>query len=138
MLKPARPVLILAILFLASLGANVYLYRELRAIRENPQKVAQEEDKALVARVRQLMVLPEDEEPTVATVRDPERLKDQPFFTKAKLGDKVLIYTKEKRAILFDPVSNRIVEVAPVNIGSGGDARPSTEPRAPANVNASG
>lgn len=33
-----------------------------------------------------------------------------------KNGDKVLIYVKAKKAILYDPAKNIIVDVAPVNI----------------------
>ena len=64
-----------------------------------------------------MIVLPEDEIPTVATVSDPEKLKEQPFFSDAKKGDKVLIYANAKKAILYDPMANKIVTVAPINIG---------------------
>ena len=92
--------------------------QELAAVKENPQQLAQEEATAVVERVGKLIVLPEGEQPTVATVTDPERLRDQPFFAKAKRGDKVLIYTNAKKAILYDPVGNKIVEAAPLNIGN--------------------
>jgi hypothetical protein len=91
---------------------------QLQALKANPQKASQDEVKTLVARVGQLIVLPTDEEPTVATVADPEKLKDQTFFAQAKKGYRVLIYTKARKAILYDPVANRIIEVAPVNIGN--------------------
>ncbi|TSC76185.1 MAG: hypothetical protein G01um101431_806 [Parcubacteria group bacterium Gr01-1014_31] len=99
------------------------LQAELADVRQNPGKAAREETVSLLQRVGKLMVLPEGEEPTVATVNDPERLKAQPFFAKAKQGDKVLIYTNAKKAILYDPVANLIVEVAPVSFGQEGAAQ---------------
>ena len=68
-------------------------------------------------RVGKLIVLPEGEQPTVATVSDAESLREQPFFAQAKNGYKVLIYTNARKAILYDPLSNKIVDVAPLNIG---------------------
>lgn len=112
---------ILTILVLAVVafgGAAYYFYSQLNQVKQDPQKAAQEETKELVAKVSKLIVLPEGEEPTVATVTDPEKLKDQPFFANAKVGDKVLIYSNAKKAVLYDPVSNRIVEVAPITIGA--------------------
>jgi hypothetical protein len=111
---------ILSIVFyLALAGAGYYYYRQATDLKKNPQKqqaVLQEEAKNLVAAVSRLIVLPSDEEPTIATVSDPEKLKDQPFFANAKAGYKVLIYSKAKKAILYDPESDKIVEVAPLNI----------------------
>ena len=68
----------------------------------------------IVRRVGALMALPTDEEPTLAMVRDVATLKDQAFFKNAKNGDFVLMYAKARRAILFDSIGNRIVEVAPI------------------------
>src|ERR1051325_4326972 len=65
--------------------------------------------KDLVAQVSALMLLPTDEVPTIATVTDPEKLSNQPFFVNAKTGDRVLIYSKAGRAILYDPVENKII-----------------------------
>lgn len=110
--KKSLPALFL-VLFIAASGTAYYFYQR---IPKEPS--AQTEVKALVAQVGQLIVLPQGEDPTVATVVDPEKLKDQPFFANAKKGNKVLIYTNEKKAILYDPESNKIVEVAPVNIGN--------------------
>ena len=110
--------LILLALVVASGAAAAYFYNQLNALKANPQSVAQNEATELVARVSKLIVLPEGEAPTIATVQDPEVLKEQPFFANAKKGDKVLIYTNAKKAILYDPVNNKIVEVAPVNIGN--------------------
>jgi len=128
-LKRSAVLGILVILLLVAIGAASYFYLQLAELRKNPQKIAQQEVQELVSKVSKLIVLPEGETPTIATVSDPEKLKEQPFFANAKKGDKVLIYTNAKKAILYDPVNNKIVEVAPVNIG--GTAAPSPETAAP-------
>lgn len=109
--------LILFFLVIVAAGSAVYFYRQWSELKHDPQKVAQEEITAIVAQVGALMVLPEGEQPTVATVTDPSKLADQPFFAKAKIGDKVLLYANAQKAILYDPLANKIVEVAPLNIG---------------------
>ncbi|MBI2552808.1 hypothetical protein HYW17_05945 [Candidatus Uhrbacteria bacterium] len=108
----------LVVLFIGSAAAAFYFYNQYTAIKDNPQRVAQADAKALVTKLGRLIVLPEGEEPTVATVSDPEALKDQPFFANAQKGFRVFIYTNAKKAILYDPVANKIVEVAPINIGA--------------------
>lgn len=117
--------LILTFLVIAAIATSFYLYdqyqktnKELERLRANPREVAQEESKTLITKVGRLVALPEGEDPTVATITDIEKLKNQPFFARAKNGDKVLIYTQAKKAYLYDPVANKVVEVAPVNIGS--------------------
>lgn len=75
---------------------------------------AQAEVKRTVEKVSQLMVLPQNEEPTVATVADKAKLDSQPFFKNAQNGDKVLIYVQAGTAILYRPSINKIVTVAPV------------------------
>lgn len=119
--RPKKIILLVIILLIAigaTAGAAYYYYKRLNDFKSNPQKMTQEDTKTLVEKISKLIVLPTDEQPTVATVADPERLKDQPFFANAKKGDKVLIYTNAKKAILYDPVENKIVEVAPLNIGN--------------------
>jgi len=110
-------VLILIVLVVAAAGMAYYFYSQAAELRKNPQLVAQEEIENVVSRVSELMVLPANEVPTVGVVADPAQLKDQPFFAQAKTGDKVLIYTNAGRAILYDPVAHKIVNVAPINIG---------------------
>lgn len=109
------PIALVSLLAAASLTANVALYRDVAALKANPQVRAEQENARLVDSVRRLMVLP-DEQPTVATVTDPEQLKSQPFFLKAKKGDKVLIFTAARKAILYDPAEDRIIDAAPLNV----------------------
>lgn len=91
---------------------------------KDPVKAAEEEVNDVVNKVGKLMELPKDEEPTVATVSDVNKLKDQAFFQKAQNGDKVLIYAQAKKAILYRPSINKIIDVAPVNIGEAPEAKP--------------
>ena len=105
------------VILVIALAAAAYFYIQLGELKRNPQKVAEVEAQEVIAKVSRLLVLPEGETPTVATVTDPERLKDQPFFQRAKVGFKVLIYTNARKAILYDPEQDKIVEVAPLNIG---------------------
>ena len=116
------------VIVLASLVATGVMYRENRRLKADPGAVAREEAVRLVQEVGALIELPQGEVPTIATVSDVERLKEQPFFAKAKVGDKVLIFTNARKAILFSATSRKILEVAPLNIGNA--ATPPTKPSA--------
>lgn len=118
---------VLAILVLAMAGAAAYFFKEVSALKENPNAVVQQEATELAARVGKLIRLPDGEVPTIATVADPAQLADQPFFAKAKTGDKVLIYSQARRAYLYDPVANKVLEVAPVNIGDAATTLPAED-----------
>lgn len=113
------PLLVVAIvLAIVAASASGYFYYQYtkaqKQLRVKTQvsitKEAQDETKKLIEEVGKLIELPKDEEPTIATVTDTEKLKDQPFFQKAKAGDKVLIYPKAQKSILYDPKNKRIVE----------------------------
>jgi len=123
---------LLAVLVVVFGGTTVYFYRQTASLKQDPQKVAQETTQALVDKISKLIVLPEGETPTVATVTDPEKLKkEQPFFLHATLGDKVLIYTAARKAYMYNPTLNKIIEVAPVNIGNPSPTAPATAPATP-------
>ncbi len=111
-----------AIVLVLIAGFGVYRYwqltQEVARLRTSPQDQVKGEIEKLVAEVKKLISVPDDELPTVATVSDPEKLKANAFFAHAAVGDKVLIYTQAKKAILFRPGDNKIIEVAPLSIGS--------------------
>jgi len=93
-------------------------------------QAVQAEVDSLVAQVGKLISLPTDEKPTVATVIDASKVKDQSFFANAKNDDKVLIYQKAAKAILYRPSENRIIEVGALNINSQAISSPSPTPAA--------
>lgn len=84
---------------------------------KDPQEAARIQNEQLVADVGQLVQLPSDETPTIATVTDVSKLKDQPFFANAQNSDKVLIYAQAGKAYLYRPSANKIINIAPVNLG---------------------
>ncbi|NTU66837.1 MAG: hypothetical protein HGB08_02825 [Candidatus Moranbacteria bacterium] len=94
-------------------GVAAYYYKQYKKIKDNPQVVSQEETQFVISELGKLMELPEGT-PSMATVQDKEKLKDQSFFKKAENGDKVLIYADAKQAILFRPSTKKIIEVAPL------------------------
>ena len=101
-----------------SIGTLYYYFRFSEAQKQLKQiNVQTEEDvRNLVGRIGRLMQLPSHELPTVMTVTDSDRLKNVNFFTNALVGHKLLIYEKAHKAILFDPLQNVIIEVAPYNL----------------------
>ncbi len=107
------------LLIAASSGTAYYFYSKYQVAQnklDNPEIAAQTEVKILTDQISKIMMLPTDEEPTVATVLEKDKIQDQPFFVNAENGDKVVIYTKAMKAILFRPSENKIIEVAPIEI----------------------
>ncbi|MBI3261449.1 hypothetical protein HYZ64_03720 [Candidatus Berkelbacteria bacterium] len=132
---------ILTLLFLlllaAAIGGAAFFYqsyqqtkRELDQLKQNPNKAAGEEAKKLVEEVGKRIVLPDDEQPTIATVLDKAKLKDQTFFARAENGDKILIYPNAKKAFLYRESTNKIIEVGTINLEQSGQAAtPTTAPQ---------
>jgi len=110
-----------AILLLIIFVPSFYFYKKYQNLKKsvtNPGAIAKSETQKLVEKVGKLILLPKDEDPTLYTVTEIEKIKNQKFFTNAKNGDKVLIYSKARKAILYDPKANKIVEVGPLIIPS--------------------
>ena len=115
--KPSRKksllsvVLIIIALLLVAGGVVLYLNKDSNL---NPFRSVEpgsaEENEQLILLVGKLIILP-DEKPEIATVSDINQLKNQSIFKSAQNGDKVLIFPKAKRAIVFRPAENIIVEV---------------------------
>jgi hypothetical protein len=59
-----------------------------------------------------------DETPTLATVSDAAKLKDQEFFKHAKNGDRVLIFAETGKALLYRPSEKKVIEYSKVNLSN--------------------
>lgn len=101
---------------------GVGMYAGISIVRYKPHlfylsqiPMAQVEAIALSEKVGKLMSLPTDEQPIIETVTDLTLLKDKPFFVKAEIGDKVLIYEKAAMAILYRPSKNIMINTLSPN-----------------------
>lgn len=112
---------LLVLVLVAGAAYFVYDYRQVKEERDklsDPQAAAQEATQKLLNEVGAIVAIPEGETPTVATVSDASKLQSQAFFAKSENGDKVLIFTQAKRAILYRPSTGKVIEVAPINLGN--------------------
>ena len=105
--------LALFVLLVVAIVAAGYFYFEWSKLKNDPVAVTAKENELLIEEVGRLILLPQ-ETPTIATVTDPSKLSDQAFFINAQVGYKVLVYSK--KAILYDPVLHKIIEVGPVSV----------------------
>lgn len=83
------------------------------AEKKEKEKIATivKEKSDLLQKVSEIYLFPGDEEPTIATVSDPELLKNQSFFSNSQVGDKVIIFAKAGKAILYRPSTNKIIDI---------------------------
>lgn len=108
-------ILCLIILVLAGIMAYQLLYKPSSPPVTDATDLATREREELIMKVGSHIVLPKDEVPTVATVLNADQLRQQPFFQNALNGDKVLIYSLAKVAVLYRPSEDRIIEKSKLN-----------------------
>lgn len=108
--KPVKLFLIVgvAILVIGLLSSSIYFYYQYSSLKEEGGK---EEIALYLKQLEKMVVLPKGEEPTLATVTDKEKLSGQSFFANAQNGDKMLVFSKSNRAILYRPKEGKIVEM---------------------------
>ena len=109
---------LLAIFFIASAGFAGYYYKKVKDLTRNESVLKDAKLNEVIEKVGRLVVLPQGEQPTLATVSDPAQLQNQPFFKSAKKGDIVLVYINARRAILYDPVADKVIDIAPLNVSN--------------------
>ncbi len=119
MLQLAAAVVVLGLIGTTVWSLNSYRQARAEVVRlsslKGQQEVVRQEADVLLEQVRAHLVLPEDEEPTIATISDVEVLAEQqPFFEGAQNGDKVLVYVQARKAIIYSPERDVVVNVGAV------------------------
>lgn len=124
---PKKKDVIVSIIFFfgVTLGAGgIFAYQyymnkpvPVAATEELPDKPPPQEVLGLIETVETSVPdIPKNEYPSIATIDDVSKLSDQAFFDGAKEGDKLMIYTVSKRAILYRPDTKQVVRQAPVEV----------------------
>lgn len=114
----------LAAIIIILLGGLVWLgvfyYQAQNKIKSlsDPQKrleMEKEEVQGILKKVGKHIMLPEGEMPTVASINDAKKLAaEQPFYSGAQNGDKVLVFVKNRIAIVYSSERDIIVNMGPV------------------------
>ena len=104
---------------------------ELEELRKSAQTSGQEVAKQVLDKLRRHIDIPLEPQPTVATIVDVDALKSSnDFYQPAENGDHLVI--TQKRAILYDPDRDIIIDVVPVSIDesqqAAGEPTPSGSP----------
>ncbi|MBU0546315.1 LytR C-terminal domain-containing protein [Patescibacteria group bacterium] len=130
----------LLILFLIAVAGFAWSYngyvqtRKELALLSDPnakEEVSKKETEQLVESLKKLVVLPEDETPTVATITDAAAMaKEQPFYKDAHNGDKLLVYMQARKAYIYDPNRNILVNIGPIYIDDQAQAPSTSTPEA--------
>ncbi len=84
--------------------------------RAHPEFADADQAAALLKKVGQLIELPANETPTLATINDAASAKqDQPFLAAAENGDVLIVYTNAAEALLYRPSTDKLIAVGPIN-----------------------
>jgi hypothetical protein len=102
--------------------------QQLDEVKNSTQKSGAEAAKEVLNKVKALIDLPTDPEPTVATIVDVDSLrKSNDFYNKAKNGDNLIITAD--RAVLYDSQRNIIIDVVPVQLNKNASPSPTPTPK---------
>ncbi len=86
---------------------------DLANISADTERLSDAQAQQVIARIGQFMVIPTDEKPSIAVVHDVTTLAQrQSFYADAKDGDVLVVYST--RAIIYDPKSDKLVNVGPI------------------------
>jgi hypothetical protein len=99
----------LIVLLLTLIAAGTFWYLTNSPWQYNYTPAPAEGVDAVAKRVAELVAVPDNESPTVITVANPQELRQWPLFRESQIGDKVLVYKKSGRIIVYNPTKDKIV-----------------------------
>lgn len=97
-----------------AIGFAGYFYYTLYKFDNTEKDLKEKEASSLLEVLSTHYLFPIGENPTIATVSDPEALKTGSPFVDALKGDKVFIFSGIGKAILYRPSIDRIIDITGV------------------------
>ncbi len=104
--RPSRPIIILLILCIAALGTSFFFYQKWRTASQTTS-VTQTK---LAESLAKIIELP-DEQPTVVTVSDKQKLTNQALAERVENKDMLLIYGRAQKLIVYRPSSQKVIDI---------------------------
>jgi hypothetical protein len=126
-----RPIIIFVLFLL--IGAGCFFVGQYSVFEANPNLQGQEQATQILGKVGKLILLPQNETPTMATITDAAQVKQaQPFLKDAEDGDVLIVYTTAGTAILYRPSTDKLIAVGPVTQGTSSYQKGETSTQVPA------
>ena len=117
-IKYKKALIILLVLFLLSTFLAALFYQRSKKLQLDflnsgkIRTVKLTQHQTLLAELEKRMVLPKGN-PLIFNVSDLPQLTTQNFFNGSKPTDKLFIFEKDEKAIIYDPLDHKIVNVGP-------------------------
>ncbi len=107
-----RIILFVLIVITVSIGSAFYF--NWFDLGLSKQEIQQNKIASVVSSIGKLMIVPKGT-PILATVKDITKLKQQQaFFKNAQNGDDLVIFPQSRRAVIYSPARNLIINVGPI------------------------
>lgn len=105
---------LLIVVLLICVGVLLWKYSD---VKKESQPSRQSTTQDVIAKVDKIYLLPKDDKPTVAQIKDKSKLSgNDQFYKHAQDGDYVLVYGKAKLALLYRESDNRLISVMPISL----------------------
>lgn len=121
--SPAKINVLPWILVLVLIIVSLFMWQQYRDAKAKlqPEAIAKSNQQVL-SDLHKIVALPTNEAPTIATVKDAAKAKQESnFFANAQVGDKFVYYAKANKTILYRPSTHAIVNFSTslkINVGS--------------------
>lgn len=103
------------IIALLAIVAGYFVWQYL-ALKNDPMAANKETITRITGQIGAVLELPSGEEPKVAQVTDPEKLKGNAFFADVQKDDYMVIYEKAQLAIIYREKTHKLIKVDYVDV----------------------